>query len=430
MGSSPSKLDPKDAAADRRRQQLEQFGVLVPPIFAVPCRNVPLSPSVYDRLHRTANLSSPNGASCLESLHQSDLSTRLLRDFMKPGVWIDAGSQVRASLSPGTSKDDAAVHGRLQVQHSLDTNNNNNNNNNNMLQLSGGTETFPTLRYRHSFGTWASLVTEANAQGQGWLGVNLFHTLRVASKETTTQTTTKDPLELSVQLGSWLASDRGKKQTQSHQFVKSMTGYAILDFLGATAAVEASLPLGPTRSYLSVNLANDDDDSPPLQLTLQQNSSNNTSSISLAQTLLLDRYQLNPLEDRAPHVRNSLAWAISMERTQDHSAELAVAAAWQINRAVAVKAVCRPNQHLLTTAVLVKRWKQPRITCSVLHRYHWKDATAHASAGIKFVGIGIELETGSVGSQSNSNDYYPRGNSRIGSSRESVPETRASLGDE
>jgi hypothetical protein len=401
MGSLSSKPVPEDPAAKRRRQQLEQFGVLVPPIFAIPCSNVPLSPSVYDRLHRTVSMSSQNGPSCLESLHQSDLSTRLFHDGMKPGVWIDAGAQVRASVS---QEEDAAVHGRLQVQHSLDEHN--------TLQLSGGTETFPALRYRHSFGNWASLVTEANAQGQGWVGVNLFHTLSISKEKAPS-----DPLELSLQLGSWLTSDRGKTKKQSNNFEESITSYAIMDFLGATAAVEASLPLGRTRSYLSVNLAND---GPPLQLTLQQ-CDEDSSSISLAQTLMLDRYQLNPLEERAPHVRNSLAWALTMERTRNRSADIAVAAAWQINRAVAIKAVCRPNQQVVTTALLVKRWEQPRITCSLLHRYNWKDSSG------KFLGIGLELETGSV--SKNSNDYYPRG-SHIVSSRDNVPETRASLADE
>jgi hypothetical protein len=64
-----------------------------------------------------------------------------------------------------------------------------------------------------------------------------------------------------------------------------------------------------------------------------------------------------------------------------------VGAAWQVNRGLAVKAVIRPTQKDLLTSVMLKRWKEPCVTCSVLHRHDWTTGTSH------FLGFGVELET-------------------------------------
>ena len=151
-----------------------------------------------------------------------------------------------------------------------------------------------------------------------------------------------------------------------------------------------------TRSYLSLDLTDKDDEpqsGPPLQLLLERTSGGSAarSAMSLSQTLNFDRYQLNPLEDRALKVRNSLAWAICMERADDQNGmDVSMAAAWQLNRSVAFKAVLRPQQ--VRTAILLKRWAQPRVTCSILHRCDW--GSSSSSPEFSFLGVGIELETG------------------------------------
>ena len=96
---------------------------------------------------------------------------------------------------------------------------------------------------------------------------------------------------------------------------------------------------------------------------------------------------------------------------------------WQLNRNVAFKAVLYPttssdlnesshtlsqpssysnnNQHgitQMTTAILLKRWSYPRITCSILHqwRFHNNSVTNHNRIfpTVQFAGIGIDIETG------------------------------------
>jgi hypothetical protein len=46
---------------------------------------------------------------------------------------------------------------------------------------------------------------------------------------------------------------------------------------------------------------------PPLQITLQK-SNDDTTTLALSQILTFDRYQMNPIEDRAPKIRNTVGW--------------------------------------------------------------------------------------------------------------------------
>jgi hypothetical protein len=253
-------------------------------------------------------------------------------------------------------------------------------------------------------------------------------------------------------------------------------GYAAISFLGATAALQATLPLGSgtsspvTSSYFTTNLT-DDQEQPPLQITIQQHNKfgrtmiDSVSSISVCQVLTFDRYQFNPYEDRAPFIRNTLAWTIQMEslpsawsnaRNNDVWTEtdtqqfkktgsllaedsgehtprpslyrmnqMSLGAVWQINRVLAIKAIVYPqnqqhspayhhHHHLTTnnsttvgatTAILLKRWQYPRITCSILHKWGGNDpnhnhtATWSSLLMPRFAGIGIEIETGDDGKQ-------------------------------
>jgi hypothetical protein len=188
-----------------------------------------------------------------------------------------------------------------------------------------------------------------------------------------------------------------------------------------------------TRTYLSINLSDDKSGAPPLQLTMERGESNtsqeqSTSAISLSQTLTLDRYQLNPMENRAPRIRNALAWTIRMARnnnsnSSDKSATVTAAATWQINRGLALKTVVDPSS--VTTAVILKRWRQPRLSCSVVNRYDWNHRK------FEFVGFGLELESGCGRSSASNEDYYyypdASRSSHVLSSDDDVPETRATV---
>ena len=200
---------------------------------------------------------------------------------------------------------------------------------------------------------------------------------------------------------------------------------------GVTAAAEVSVPMLKTtepdygaiqtRSYLSLDLSDKDDDEeqsgPPLRLLLERSFGNsaNRSALSLSQTVNFDRYQLNPMEDRAPKVRNSLAWTICVERALDNNVangmDVSMAAVWQLNRSVAVKAVLRPQQ--VHTALLLKRWAQPRVACSILHRCDWSSGR---SPEVSFVGVGVELETGRLFSDRR-DELYPGVSNLVGQDR-------------
>jgi hypothetical protein len=226
---------------------------------------------------------------------------------------------------------------------------------------------------------------------------------------------------------------------------EEFNGFAAISMMGSTAAIQATLPVGRgmgspvTSSYFTTNLM-DENEEEPLHITIQQDSTfgpdaiDSRSSISVCQVLKLDRYQFNPYEIRAPFVRNTLAWTIRMESLSSsasatslpypRSAEFAedsgehtpsqlvrtnrmsLGAVWQINRVLALKAVLRPssshmNDWSATTAILVKRWQYPCITCSVIHQWS-------SDQWPRFVGIGLEIATERVdssGAGSRSENY-------------------------
>ena len=246
-------------------------------------------------------------------------------------------------------------------------------------------------------------------------------------------------------------SDEDDISTQRYN-QQQLHGYAAVNMLGATAAVHASIDgsfqkLPVWRSYFSANL--NDVDRPPLQITLEHSNDNTVGSSSilcLSQVLAFNRWQLNPMEDRAPKVRNTVAWTVRVENCdaptttttassswEDSGAyhqstpparqnRMSLGAAWQINRGLAVKAVLEEHG-VLKGAVLLKRWKQPRMTCSIL-------GSLDRTRGFQFLGVGIELETGNL--DTNPEAYYynhhpSRATIVVDDDGSSVPQTRAAL---
>jgi hypothetical protein len=178
------------------------------------------------------------------------------------------------------------------------------------------------------------------------------------------------------------------------------------------------------------------------------------SSLSVSQVLHLDRYQVNPLEDRAPKIRNTLGWTIRLERvaaaapcsgqflSHDEACSattvaattttrFAVGGAWQINRAVAVKAVANPDA--FTAALILRRWKEPRVTCSLLFRNQMnQDGSGSSSSASsawrpRFVGVGLQVETGDQLYHGGGYHYADQRKRPFGASGASSPETKATL---
>jgi hypothetical protein len=316
------------------------------------------------------------------------------------------------------------------------------------------------------------------------------------NKDETTNSTTAPRYEgldtmcrstINVKAGAWIPIDYGnirnnivspssttatrRKQNPNHQ---QLHGYAAINMLGATAAVHGSwnrtnnnhnndhpmawlLQTPHLHTYFSANL--NDEHQPPLQITLERDNIQETASIALSQVLAFDRWQFNILEDRAPKVRNTIAWTIRMESSSsslqptlaedsgEHHAQsssenpnntnnrIYFGAAWQINRGLAIKAVVDPQQSRLTTAILCKRWKHPRITCSIL-----SSIDPHHGISL-FRGIGIELETTTIVSGSGDTDddshhpdayyynHYPSSTTVVLDDHD-YPKTKAVLPDE
>jgi hypothetical protein len=119
--------------------------------------------------------------------------------------------------------------------------------------------------------------------------------------------------------------------------------------------------------------------------------------MAVSQVFTFDRYQFNPMEDRAPSVRNTLGWTIRMEQQHPPPGKEETAApkmqaglAWQINRNVAWKLVATPTEGSIQTALLLRQWQQPRITASILLTH--LDKRHGLAAGWLFAGIGFEME--------------------------------------
>ena len=408
MGSSQSssKIDPAIA----REKEIEKNGVLIPPIFGLPNVQLPLSASVRGRLPSRY-------PSMIEILRQTDPSVRILQDYMKTGIWIEAnspsGSLVHASIQP----EHATVSGKIDVAFPIAKDHS--------LELSGGTDHAPTIKCHVNWKNRVWLVAQTDVEGNSWCGANAAREFLPGDSND----------GMHVQVGSWMTGAPGKSK-QRLMTPKSVNGYAVVDYLGATAAVEGTFPLqkdtkgalycdygnSRTRSYLSINLSDQTNDStPPLQLTLERSESalgGAESAIGLSQVFSLDRPHVNPIEHRAPKVRNTLGWAMRMERDSQAKARVSLGLAWQVNRAIAIKAAVQPDN--LTTALLLKRWDQPRILCSLLHRYNWKDEKKG------FFGIGLEVET--TPNRTSKAFYYPdKLNVFPVPSQQDVPETKATL---
>jgi hypothetical protein len=197
----------------------------------------------------------------------------------------------------------------------------------------------------------------------------------------------------------------------------------------------------PVRSFFHTNL-NLDEQSSPLWLTARAQLhpvALGDFSVQICQSLTFDRYVWNILEDRAPFIRNHLTWTVEMSQTNHNKkiparmhhrsgtttagtsrtilntnddddddtfstlsnnnnhvlttntdttvipTQLTAGVAWQFNRNVAIKAVTSPSEGNIRGAVIFQRWKQPRLTCSVIGEYNMWNRQG------QFVGVGLEL---------------------------------------
>jgi hypothetical protein len=416
--------------------------------------------------HRLLQRSTTEPLSYYTYLHETDLSTVLLHDHMTPGVYITtqaaddttakvyaaAGADVdtsttAAATTPATKNNNNMLPqgAQILVEHR--------NRKSTLLQLRADLQGQSSLSVSLGVHPDLSLFATSLMNGNAWAGghfdktfplpTNAIRLMGTADGNSTADEVVEPsrktmPYEgldtmcrtkVNLKMGAWIPVTAGDPQRRPD----IIQGYAAANLLGATLAAGltcSSNQAGSSSSgceiktYGSANL--NDSDRPPLQVTLERD--NKRAMIALTQVLAFDRVQMNLVEERAPYVRNTLAWTIRLESTKapegttdsERTNRVLLGAAWQLNRSLAVKAVYNGSD--VTTAVLFKRWERPRVLCSVLNKW-----SPQQGALPSFVGLGIELETGGVAEHPQAYYYAHHPERTVVVDHDVVPQTRAVL---
>lgn len=312
-----------------------------------------------------------------------------------------------------------------------------------------------------------SLFASVNTYGHGWMGSHWDHTFynvinynkeneiekeeRYQQRDLYEGLDTMNRNDVNFKIGAWVPFQLNRdtiiaipctNNNSNKNKQQLFHGYAAINMLGATGAIHTSIQnkngtnpysygtdtsslVLQTRKYFSINL--NDADRPPLQITIEKDDTTGNSTLSLTQIFTFDRYQYNPINTRIPKIRNTLAWTARLTSTppspgntginmnddsknDDYSndnTEMSLGIAWQLNRSIAFKAILFPQKSAMTAAVLLKRWKQPRITTGIIKKFDFNINTA--SSITSGWGIGIEFEVGdySRNPQSYYYNYHP-----------------------
>ena len=445
MGNSSSNLTEEEKRQRERERLLRERGVFVPPVFAVgldqdaetcwvdsPSRR---EARHYDRLLPSVDskMSLPSSLSYVWLSQQEDPSYRILNDYMKPGLWFQSVSNdatVLASLlyeinpkesSIGTNNSEiiGSKQGRLLVGRSLGGEDQVS------VRLQGGTDGLPRLASQVRINDALTLGLSANQEGQGWLSL--------AARIGEVDAGTGDG-KIQVEATSVLPWDLQNLQKNDTCVGKlNLTGSVGTGRNGWRLVADTKLNMGSlqaedTRLFGTVTLQEGvqsvTDAISPVQLSLELNE--NISAVALTQRIAFDRFNFNIADDRCPSVRNTVGWTLRMEQPMPSASEenkvspkVMVGGVWQLNRALALKATIHDEN--VTGAILCRRWAHPRVTCSILGRYHWP--TQRGS----LLGIGLEIETGRFEDNTTDEDVVSKSAASGVSIPGSAPPTKVKL---
>lgn len=413
--------------------------MLIPPQFGLGSDDyrrygIRLSPSLITRLERDS------------------LSYRILREHMKPGIWISSQTRregsVLASLVPpppplrdysstfsnsNLSNQRATLRVSPKISNRL------------KLDISYHSHQFPadvaaTLMLADNL----KLSSQIDLDGRGWLAcqfftqVNNFFLPKPSEIDEYYKNNpfqdkgydVQDDRKLNLHFGSWAdiqVPKEGLSLSEPMRTIPAAHAYASLQVPGCLLAVEGTIPtttdkLPQLSYYVAVDM---NSEGPPMAVTLYK--SPKSSGMGLSQVFSWDRVSLNPFETRAPMIRNTLAWTVELvkkkkEQSANAAAQPQAGVVWQLNRAVALKATAT-TQEGLSTALVLKHWKQPRITCACI-----LGSGRRSGSGLEFQGLSICMEIG--GESALRKARYDNGSSSkrstVVSSRD-VPETKATL---
>lgn len=347
MGNVPSAETEKERREEeerekywKRQQQLRERGVLVPPSFGV-ARGSDSSPS------------------CMQSLKKGQATHRLLHDELSTGLIFSgttsAGGSATASFNSIGTK--ATVDAGQQFDNG---------------QVYIRTTALGQLSLSGQFLPTRGLILDGHLQSDG-LGRCGWQALKAGSNDK------------NLEMASWLRfqSPSGFENPFDVK-VTSVEGFAKAHVSGCDLAVEATVPANAPHANFSYHFSSDLSRGKGPPLVLGMDTSPTKSSVNLSQTLSFDRLVYDPRAD-LPKIRNRFGWAVEMEKYKgENEAKLKAGIAWQVNRGLALKVVA--NQSDVRGAVLLKRWKEPRVSCSLIFGINPQRVTFH--------GIGLELGTG------------------------------------
>jgi hypothetical protein len=423
---SPSKIVASSSSTSLPSKD-EKQPVLIPPSFGVgPSYKLPLTLQAHDEL-QTAFF-----PVFYKHVQVSDPTYRILKDHMQPGLWLnsatsrstvsasivmnDAGNDVTTIMETESSKKGPGgrIIGERRLTDSF------------TAQIRGGTHQAPSVLTHWSVVPGFSLRAAANGLGQAWISSILSYSSQ--------QQPSQSQPEFNLVGVTWLPLEfqkNGGSIQDAVQAVPHVTAFGALRVAGMTAAIESKVSTEnlamENQYYWSLNFL-DDEREPPLQITLQKTPQQST--FALSQILTFDRYQFNPDEDRAALVRNTVGWTVQLLQQTNNSnnnddcntnsesttTRATMGGAWQVNRALALKAVVQPQDNQLDLAVIFKRWQHPRVTCSLIARHDWSQGTT------RLLGVGLELETGRA-TNTGESTYYQDSPEHTFSNKE-APKTR------
>jgi len=403
MGTTAS--TPLQMEEKRQRELMERLGVLIPPSFGVAdiTEGLVIPPSAISMLRPSP--------SYLYSLETHSACYRLLHEHMTSGLWVAASTPSQASVLAAFYVKGNENEGMLSASQNFG---------NGTASIRAYTSEASLVSGDYSLTPFINVVGNVDAaKGMAWIGCHVnptewwrmraakqqkqqsqqyYRNNPFADEQTTTETNTAiQNFQIGTSVIKLLQQAFTTKTTFTSPSVQvdSILGYASTEIAGCTVAMETTVPLetlDPQVSYyFSANL--NTSQGPPLIVCMQNSSTR--SVMNLSQILTLDRIVVNVLETKCPRIRNTFGWAVQMEKKSGGEAtSLAAGLAWQINRSVGVKVVAKNNSGV-TGALLLKRWKQPRVLCTLLA------GTVVPGKDIQ-LGIGLELETG----PSRFQDYY------------------------
>jgi hypothetical protein len=453
--------------------------ILLPPLFAViPFPNVcfPPNPCLMTRLHRESlsysilnrymdpgitiiSQSYTNARYRGSEVMASIMSAMDYNDMLSSWNTTTATPTTESITSDSLSKKNGNSNlfpalGKLHVSHKLYDNL--------RLHLSYESYGYPTISSSIQITPNLKLTSQFNDQGSGWLSCqfltqvrNIFHeSHRSSSNEVDGMNTVMKDNSLQylhLHLGSWLdvrnncASNTTKRWTSKStteriylDHISAIHAYASIQVPGCLLAIQGRIPntydqFPDVSYYASVDLTFDNDTNenknkskrenkatlshysktPPLTVVLQKSSKG--TSLGLSQTIVWDRWILNPMEVREfPKIRNIMAWTVELEsqqysnnskkcndsnhynighddkvERQQQQQQHAVPKAgivWQLNRSLAFKARISPQQW--QSAILLQRWAHPRMMGSIIM------GGSTTTGGLKFQGIHVGMEIG------------------------------------